>query len=83
MSTKQTRLVTSTEHAAFLLSSGFLVRGTQHNGRGVAFLFDDDPRLETALLRFMNGEAKVEPRTFLRALNDLRDLARSREGLRR
>ncbi len=83
MTTKQTRLVTSTEHAAFLLSSGFLVRGTQHNGRGVAFLFDDDPRLETALLRFTNGEAKVEPRAFLRALNDLRDLARSQEVVRR
>ena len=82
MSTKQTRLVSSTEHAAYLVSCGFPVRGTQHNGRGVAFLFDDDPRLEMALLRFTNGEAKVEPRAFLRALNDLRDLARSREGLR-
>ena len=81
MSTKQTRLVSSTEHAAFLLSSGFPVRGTQHNGRGVAFLFDDDPRLEAALLEFTNGGAQVEPRAFLRALNDLRDLARSREGL--
>ncbi len=79
MSTKQTRLINSTEHSAYLVSCGFPVRGTQHTERGVIFLFDDDPRLETALLRFTNGEAKVEPRAFLRALNDLRDLARSRE----
>ena len=82
MSTAQTRLVTSTEHAAYLLSAGFLVRGTQSTTRGVIFLFDDDPRLESALLRFANGEAKVEPRSFLRALSDLRDLARSREVVR-
>jgi len=82
VTTKATRPINSTEHSAFLISSGFPVRGTQHTGRGVAFLFDDDPRLETALLRFTNGEAKVEPRAFLRALNDLRDLARSREVVR-
>ena len=39
--------------------------------------FDADPRLNAALLQFTNGKAKVEPRAFLRALNDLRDLARS------
>ncbi len=83
MSAKPVRLVSSTEHAAFLLSSGFSVKGTRHNDRGVIFLFDDDPHVDEALLRFTNGKGRVEPRTFLRALNDLRDLARSREGLRR
>ncbi len=82
MSTKRTRPINSTEHSAFLVSSGFPVRGTQRTERGVIFLFDDDPRLETALLQFTNGEATVEPRAFLRALSDLRDLARSREGQR-
>ncbi len=82
MSTAQTRLITSTEHAAYLLSAGFLVRGTQPTTRGVIFLFDDDPHLETALLQFTNGEAKVEPRAFLRALSDLRDLARSQGVVR-
>jgi len=83
VSTKQTRLVPSTEHAAFLLSLGFPIKGTHQSSRGVVFLFDEDPRLDSSLLEFMNGNAQVEPRTFLRALNDLRDLARSREGLRR
>ncbi len=83
MSVKQTRPVQSTEHAAFLLSSGFLVKGTHQGPRGVVFLFDEDPRLDAALLAFANGTSKVEPRVFLRALSDLRDLARSREGLRR
>ncbi len=83
MSVKQTRPVQSTEHAAFLLSLGFPVKGTHQGARGVVFLFDDDPRLDAALLEFTNGGAQVEPRAFLRALNDLRDLARSREGLRR
>ena len=31
---------------------------------------------------FKKREGLAEPRTFLRALNDLRDLARSREGVR-
>ncbi len=79
---KQTRLITSTEHAAYLLSSGFLVRGTQPNERGVAFLFDADPHLDAALLDFANGTSKVEPRSFLRALSDLRDLARSQGAVR-
>ena len=83
MSVKQARPVQSTEHAAFLLSLGFHIKGTSQSPRGVVFLFDDDTRLDSALLEFMNGNAQVEPRTFLRALNDLRDLARSREGLRR
>jgi len=82
VSLKQTRLVPSTEHAAFLLSLGFPVKGTHQSPRGVLFIFDDDPRVESALLEFTNGRAHVEPRAFLRALNDLRDLARSREGLR-
>lgn len=83
MSTKQTRLVPSTEHAAFLLSLGFPIKGTHQSSRGVVFLFDEDPRVDAALLAFANGTSKVEPRVFLRALSDLRDLARSREGLRR
>ena len=77
MSAKQTRLVSATACAAFLVQSGFPVRGMQHDGRGIAFLFDDDPRLSIALLNYTNGKAKVEPRAFLQALNDLRDLARS------
>ena len=79
---KQIRPISSTEHAAFLLSCGFPVKGTRYNDRGVIFLFDDDPRVDEALLRFTNGRGRVEPRAFLRALNDLRDLARSRDVLR-
>ena len=60
MSVKQTRLVSATAHAAYLVQSGFLIRGTQHDGRGIAFLFDNDPRLNAALLDFTNGKAKVE-----------------------
>ena len=82
MTTKQTRLITSTEHAAFLLSLSFPIKGTHQSSRGVVFLFDDDPRLDAALLDFANGTSKVEPRLFLRALSDLRDLARSREVVR-
>ncbi len=78
MSVQQTRPIPSTEHAAFLLFSGFLIRGTEQGPRGVVFLFDDDPCLDAALLEFTNGGAQVEPRAFLRALNDLRDLARAR-----
>jgi len=79
---KQTRPIPSTEHAAFLLSLGFPVQGTHQGIRGIIFLFDDDPQLEAALLQFTNGGARVEPRAFLRALSDLRDLARSLESVR-
>jgi len=81
MSVKQTRLVPSTEQAAFLIRNGFQVKGTHPNSRGVGFIFDNDPRLDEALLLFTNGKARVEPRLFLRALNDLRDLARSQERI--
>ena len=77
---KPTRLIPSTEIAAYLVTAGFAVRGCHPNGRGCAFLFDDAPALQEHLLRFTNGETKVEPRSFLRALNDLRDLARSHVG---
>ena len=74
---KPSRLIPSTETAAYLLTEGFSVRGCRPNGRGCAFVFDDAPEIEDHLLRFTNGLTKVEPRSFLRALNDLRDLARS------
>ncbi len=74
---KSLRLVPATETAAILILRGFSLRGVRPNGRGVGFLFDDSPDLQEALLRFTNGEIQVEPRGFLRTLNDLRDLARS------
>ena len=81
MSVKQSRRIPSTEQSAFLLYEQFQVKGTYLNSRGVGFIFDDDPRLDAALLLFTNGKACVEPRLFLRALNDLRDLARSQERM--
>lgn len=71
------RVVPATETAAFLVLAGFNVRGLRQNGRGMGFLFDDLQEIEDALLRFTNGKGQVEPRAFLRVLNDLRDLARS------
>jgi hypothetical protein len=71
------RLIPSTEAAAFLVHEGLPVRGCHPDGRGCAFIFDDTPILHEHLLRFTNGQGTVEPRAFLRALNDLRDLARS------
>ena len=71
------RLVPSTETAAFLVLAGFAVRGCRPNDRGCGFLFDDVPTLQDALLKFTNGQTQVEPRAYLRTLNDLRDLARS------
>ncbi len=70
------RLVPATETAACLVLQGFNVRGVRPNGRGCGFLFEDTPELQAALLRFTNGQVQVEPRGFLRTLNDLRDLAR-------
>lgn len=74
---KSFRLVPATETAAFLVLQGFNVRGVRPNGRGCGFLFDDTAELQDALLQFTNGRVQVEPRGFLRTLNDLRDLARS------
>lgn len=74
---KPSRLIPSTEIAAYLIQVGFPLKGCRPNGRGVGFVFDDAPGLEEHLLRFTNGQTTVEPRSFLRALNDLRDLARS------
>lgn len=71
------RLIPSTETAAFLVHEGLPVRGCCPNGRGCGFLFDDTPTLHEHLLRFTNGQGTVEPRAYLRALHDLRDLARS------
>ncbi len=71
------RLVPSTETAAFLVLAGFDVRGCRPNGRGCGFVFDDVPAIHDALLKFTNGQTQVEPRAYLRTLNDLRDLARS------
>ena len=71
------RLVPSTETAAFLGLAGFAVLGCRPSGRGCGFIFDDVPAICDALLRFTNGQTQVEPRAYLRTLNDLRDLARS------
>lgn len=75
---KPSRLIPATETAAFLTLMGFECRGCRPNGRGsCGFIFEDTPGLHDALLQFTSGRGTVEPRMFLRTLNDLRDLARS------
>lgn len=80
MQTTPSRLIPSTDIAAYLVVAGFPLKGCRSNGRGVGFLFDDCPQIEDELMRFTNGGAQVEPRAYLRTLNDLRDLARSHVG---
>jgi hypothetical protein len=78
MGTKPSRFIPATETAAFLVLKGFDCRGCRPAGPGsCGFLFDESQELQQALLQFTSGRSTVEPRMFLRTLNDLRDLARS------
>ncbi len=72
------RIIPSTDTAAYLLSQGHPVVAVRQLGQGgMVFCFEESPELEEHLLRFVSGRSVVEPRSFVRALNDLRDLARS------
>lgn len=52
--------------AAFLLISGFKLEGTaQRKGGWVDFLFQQNSELDSAIACYVNGDAKVDVKTFV------------------
>ena len=60
--------------AAFLLTAGFQLLGVQP-GRKAVFRFDSDPGLSKQVMKFINGQANVEPSAFLNNLKTLKGMA--------
>lgn len=60
--------------AAYLLTSGYRLQGVEA-GRPATFVFDEALDLSDRQIEFVNGQATVEPSSFLNNLKNLKAMA--------
>lgn len=63
--------------AAYLLTIGYRLKGVEA-GRPATFVFDEAADLSDRRIEFVNGQATVEPSSFLNNLKNLKAMANGR-----
>ncbi len=66
----------------FLRSRGHRIRSIDRDGTRSVFLFESNPDLEKDILRFYNGDARVEPLGFYELLKSLKGAAMQHGAIR-
>ena len=60
--------------AAFCLSKGIPIKGTERHGRKVTFVFEDIPERERLITGYLNNDVSVFPRQYKESLQAIKDL---------